>query len=149
LDKECLIKALDKQISVIGKHFADARRGFRDREISGPQFFLLRRLRDGGPDTISGLADRMELNQTTISNVVLSLHESGYVAKEKDTRDRRVTRVAISDAGLRSLQDIETDRTERMRRLFSHLTEDDLEELLRILEKLRRSLEEQSTSEGS
>ena len=143
-----MLKDLDKQISVIGKHFADARRGFRDREISGPQFFLLRRLRDGGSDTISRLADRMGLNQATISNVVLSLHERGYVAKEKDTRDRRVTRVAISDAGARVLEDIEADRTGRMRRLFSHLTEDDLEELLRILKKLRLSLEEHSSPEG-
>lgn len=135
-----LMVKLDREISIIGRYFADARRDFRNRELSGPQFFLLRRLRDDGAENISTLAEGLGLNQATISNVVMSLVRLGYVTREKGEGDRRVREVAITPRGREVVDEVEADRLTRLETLFAVLEEDELRELLRIMGQLTVTL---------
>ncbi len=142
------VRELDRQMSMIGRYFANARRGFRDSDMTGPQFFLLRTLRDEGPRTICRLADSMFLNQATVSNLVIPLDERGYVVKERDTSDRRLIRVAITSDGVTALEGIERDRFDRLENLLSGVNSGDLDEILRIMKVITSSLGSENPGEG-
>ncbi|MFP4200723.1 MAG: MarR family winged helix-turn-helix transcriptional regulator [Clostridia bacterium] len=144
-----LMLRLDREISIIGRYFADARREFRNGELSGPQFFLLRHLRDYGEENISALADSLGLNQATISNVVISLVRLGYVTREKGEDDRRVREVAITPRGWKAVDEVEADRLSHFETLFAVLEEDELRELLRIMGRLTLSLRRDVTRGGN
>lgn len=140
---------LDREISIIGRYFADARRDFRNRELSGPQFFLLRRLRDDGAENISTLAEGLGFNQATISNVVISLVRLGYVTREKSEDDGRVREVAITQRGREVVGEVEADRLTRLQTLFAVLEEEELRELLRIMGQLTVTLRRDLMGGGS
>lgn len=91
-----------------------------------PQRYLLLVMIKGAPDgsqsaTVSELADRLEMPQTTVSDLVARAQAAGLLRRDQSTRDGRVVHLRLSDEGerrlalcIRSLQD---DRTELERAL--------------------------------
>ena len=54
--------------------------------------------------THSELADRLHVRPATISNMVRRMEKAGFVKRQPDQEDRRVSRVYLTDAG-RAIQD--------------------------------------------
>jgi len=52
-----------------------------------------------GPQTISTLADRLEVTQQAVSKSVADLERRGYVTRAPDPDDARARRVALTDRG--------------------------------------------------
>jgi DNA-binding MarR family transcriptional regulator len=73
-----------------------------------------------GPLTLGELAAREQVAPPSITKVVGKLEDRGLVERRVDERDRRVTRVEISPAGLEQL---EASRTRRAAWLATRLTE--------------------------
>lgn len=92
-----------------------------------------------GPLTLGDLAAIEQVAPPTITKVVDKLEDAGLVGREIDQADRRICRVALTDAGRRW---IETDRkrrrvwlTERVERL-QPLEVDQLAAAVDIIERL-------------
>lgn len=141
MSKEALIRDLDRLFSSIGKHFTNARKGFTQRDVTGPEFFVLRLITVEGPKNVSQVAEHFNLNQATVSNIAHALHERGLVLKKKNPADRRVTLLYTTDRGRCIVEEIEAERFERLRRFLHHLSTEDLEDLVRIFSKLRSALQ--------
>jgi DNA-binding MarR family transcriptional regulator len=57
----------------------------------------------GGPISISELAEAEQVRPPTISRLVKELEWEGLVSRQRDTRDRRVTRIRATSKGRRLL----------------------------------------------
>ena len=134
--KEQLIRRLDYLFSSVGKHFTNARKGFRESNVSGPEFFLLRHINIQGPRSVSELAEQLALNQATVSNVINAAAEKDLIVKKKDPQDRRITRIAITDKGIDVVEYLQKQRFERLKSILSHLDNDELQTLEKIFSKL-------------
>lgn len=135
-NKEQLTRRLDYLFSSVGKHFTNARKGFKQANVSGPEFFLLRHIQMQGPRSISQLADQLALNQATVSNVVNSAQQKELVRKKKDSEDRRITIIQITDKGKKTVDQLQQQRFERLRNILNHLSTDELRTLEQIFSKL-------------
>lgn len=64
--------------------------------LTGPQVATIRALVNQGPATLTELAERLHLSHSTTSGIVDRLQARGLVARSRDERDGRVSRVAVT-----------------------------------------------------
>jgi DNA-binding MarR family transcriptional regulator len=84
-----------------------------------PQRYLLLLMIKGAPDgsgrsTVTELADRLQLAQSTVTELVARSVDAGLIAREGSTADGRVTYLQLTDEGERrlacSFSGLETER---------------------------------------
>jgi DNA-binding MarR family transcriptional regulator len=107
------------------------RRSERTARSSGltPQRHLLLLMIKGAPDlsqqsTVTELADRLQLAQSTVTELVRRAEEAGLVEREQSANDARVAHLRLSDEGERRLASAFTNlASERadLRDAFGHL----------------------------
>lgn len=94
-----------------------------------PQRYLLLLMIKGAPDgsersTVTELADRLQLAQSTVTELVRRAEEVGLVDREASTQDGRVAHLRLTDEGerrlMRAFTDLATER-EQLRLAFVHL----------------------------
>ena len=94
-----------------------------------PQRYLLLLMIKGAPDgsgqsTVTALARRMQLAQSTVTELVSRAEESGLVTREQSGRDGRVAYLRLTPEGDRRLElsftGLATER-EQLRRAVDHL----------------------------
>ena len=118
-------------------------RTFREYGLTPSQYNVLRILRgEGKPLPILEVADRMVAMVPGITGVVDRLEATGLVVRERSCQDRRVVYVAITAKALETLAAMDGPLDEMQRRLIGHLTQAELKDLIRLLEKARTSLGE-------
>jgi DNA-binding MarR family transcriptional regulator len=96
-----------------------------------PQRYLLLLMIKGAPDgsersTVTELADRLQLAQSTVTELVSRAEETGLVGREQSRTDARVAHLQLTPEGERRLElaftALSTERT-NLREVFTHLDE--------------------------
>jgi DNA-binding MarR family transcriptional regulator len=100
------------------------------------QVGALRHLVKHGPLTMNELAARMEISPSSATQLVDRLVHHGLVVRNPDPDDRRVLRVAASGAALDAVRGFEKDTSERLETLVAPLTDDELEVLASLAERI-------------
>ena len=72
--------------------------------VNGAQLWLMTELHDAPRLRVGDLVSRMAVHQSTVSNLVDSLVQKGLIEKISDERDRRVTLLTLTPAGIRVLK---------------------------------------------
>ena len=108
--------------------------------VDGPRLLLLRVLSESGEKRAGELARLLGIKASATSSVIESLEANGRELRSRDTRDRRVTVVAITDEGTRALGDATASQREFARRLMSSLAAEDVATLMRIQRSLVAAL---------
>ncbi|MFE6971622.1 MarR family winged helix-turn-helix transcriptional regulator [Isoptericola sp. NPDC057653] len=90
------------------------RTGGHDLDRSG--YLLLHALRDGGPQHVRTLADRLGIDASTATRQVAALERAGHVVRSRDTEDRRAVVVTATPSGRRALD------AQRRRRAITYST---------------------------
>lgn len=120
-------------------HFA---RLFRKFGLTNSQYNVLRILRgEGKPLPILEIASRTVTVVPGITGLIDRLEKAGFVRRERCEEDRRVIYVAITEEGLKSLAQIDKPDQELHVELWKNLTQRELKELNRLLEKAREGME--------
>jgi DNA-binding MarR family transcriptional regulator len=94
---------------------------------------LLMCLADNAPAKIGQLATMLRLAPNTISGLVQQLLESGLASRETDPLDRRVARVALTDAGREQLAGWKAAHERRIENALDQLRPEDREAILTAL----------------
>jgi DNA-binding MarR family transcriptional regulator len=68
------------------------------------------------------------------------LEQGGFVNRVRCEKDRRVIYVALTDHGTETLAALDEPLNSLHRRLLSHLSQGELQALIRLLEKVREPL---------
>ena len=130
-------------IRTAGQLSADFHQLFKQHGLSQTSYNVLRILRGAQDhDDPAGLpclevGSRLITRVPDITRLVNRLIEAGLVIRTRTDADRRVARVSITDAGRALLDKLDGPVLEMHHRQLSHLTEKELAEFNRLLEKAR------------
>jgi len=111
----------------------------REFGLSSPtQYNILRILRgEGKPLPILEIASRTITVVPGITGLIDRLEKAGFVQRLRCDQDRRVIYVALTDQGMKILADLDEPLLALHRKLTGHMSQGDLKDLIRLLEKLR------------
>jgi DNA-binding MarR family transcriptional regulator len=93
-------------------------------------------VKNRGPLTLGELAAAEQVAPPTMTKVVEKLEANGFVTRQIDPTDRRVTRVSVTPDGLRHLDSTRQRRTAWLATRLEQLDEQQLERLLHSLDVL-------------
>jgi len=118
---------------------SDFARLFRQHQLSSSTYNVLRILRGAGsPGLACGdIAQRIIVPAPDVTRLIDRLERLGLVEREGDPDDRRVILVRLSRAGHAKLRKLDQPVDDLHRRQLSHMNEDQLRELNRLLELAR------------
>ena len=110
----------------------------REHGLTPSQYNILRILRgEGKPLPILEIASRTITVVPGITGLIDRLEQAGFVNRLRCEKDRRVIYVALTDQGTKTLADLDEPLLTLHRKLTGHLSQGDLKDLIRLLEKLR------------
>src|ERR1700681_2556110 len=110
----------------------------REHSLTPSQYNVLRILRgEGKALPILEIASRTITVVPGITGLIDRLERAGFVNRVRCEKDRRVIYVALTDQGTKTLADLDEPLLALHRKLMGHLSQGDLKDLIRLLEKLR------------
>ncbi|MDB5226331.1 MAG: MarR family transcriptional regulator [Bacteroidota bacterium] len=115
-------------------------RFFKTYGISQQQFNVLRILRGQHPNAVmlSQITERMIDKMSNATRLVEKLRQKALVTRQLNDKSRRKVDINITEAGLRLLEEIDAVMNEQIPPAhFSKLTNEELESLNTILDKIR------------
>jgi DNA-binding MarR family transcriptional regulator len=104
--------------------------------LSPSQYSVLVSIEHNGSLTLGELAAIEQVAPPTITKIVSKLEEDGLVSRTVDTRDRRVARVAVSDAGQSRLDAARSRRDAWLSQRLDEFGADDIDRLVAALDVL-------------
>lgn len=99
--------------------------------------------------TMGELSRRVGITDKTMTGIVDRLESSRHILRERDTADRRVVRVKLTEAGADVFRRIESAIGRRMRHALECLEAADRETLFNLFQKLHDRLTSQASGEES
>ena len=114
----------------------------REYGLTSPtQYNILRILRgEGKPLPILEIASRTITVVPGITGLIDRLERGGFVHRLRCEKDRRVIYVALTDQGMTALAALDEPLVALHHKLVGHLSQGELKELIRLLEKVREPL---------
>jgi DNA-binding MarR family transcriptional regulator len=110
----------------------------REHGLTPSQYNILRILRgEGKPLPILEIASRTITVVPGITGLIDRLEKAGFVNRLRCEKDRRVIYVALTEQGTRSLAALDEPLLALHRKLLGHLSQGELKDLIRLLEKVR------------
>jgi len=106
------------------------------RGITGSQFFVMKRINERGRATVSAIAEDIGVSLSAITALVDRLAKAGYVTRNRDGDDRRLVWLEVTAQGEEVLEACLAERKQMMKEYLARLSENDLEQLVRIYEKM-------------
>ncbi len=121
---------------------------FRKYGLTTSQYNVLRILRgEGKPMPSLEIAGRMVQVVPAITGLIDRLERQNLVKRERCEKDRRVVYVDLTTKAIKLLREIDQPDIELHQELIGHLTGRELNQLSRLLEKARQSLQVTGDSE--
>ena len=112
---------------------------FREHGLTPSQYNILRILRgEGKPLPILEIASRTITVVPGITGLIDRLEQAGFVKRLRCEKDRRVIYVALTDHGTNTLAVLDEPLLTLHRNLLGHLSQGELKELIRLLERSAR-----------
>jgi DNA-binding MarR family transcriptional regulator len=110
-----------------------------DSRVTSVQFGVLSLLHQHPGIDQRSLGDLLQLDRSTITDVVLRLENRGYLCRDRDAADRRRKMLSLTDAGHAELDGLWAHADNVNEALVSGLGEADRAELNRLLQLLLSS----------
>ncbi len=88
------------------------------------------------PQTPADLAESAGVTRATITGLVDTLERDGYVTRENDSDDRRMTLIHLTQKGHATLEEILPGHFKQMATLMAPLSEHERKTLVRLLNKI-------------
>jgi DNA-binding MarR family transcriptional regulator len=131
----------DELIDTIAPLLAQQRQKWAERchahGLSLVGFQVVALLEMHGPMPMTRLADELGVALPNATGIVGRLAERDIVSRGADPSDRRVVRIDLTDAGRSLINDMESARRDRLRRLVGVLDDDQQRRLLRSVRDLQ------------
>jgi DNA-binding MarR family transcriptional regulator len=117
-------------------------RRLSDDKISFSQFSILRAIGKFGPMPMGRLSEHMLVAPANITGLIDRLERKGYVERKRDTADRRLCMIELTDKGRRTYDAIAQQFWIYVRHVFSSLSDDERDLLFGLLTRVRKSVEQ-------
>ncbi|WP_178021070.1 MarR family transcriptional regulator [uncultured Paenibacillus sp.] len=107
--------------------------------LTGPQFHMLTLIARKTTCNVSYLADKLEVKPSAITVMIDRLVQSGYVERRHDEQDRRAVLLSVTERGAEVLGEARKKSREVLKTHLSALSQQELEMMITILEKLSKN----------
>lgn len=101
---------------------------------------LLTMIAENGPMKASHLADKLHITCGAVTGLADKLIEYGLLMREKDSSDRRVVMLALTELGKQRAKEIKAKREALMLHLFADMTNEEMSFGLHLFTKLQNNL---------
>jgi DNA-binding MarR family transcriptional regulator len=115
--------------------------GAAERLVTPAESAALRAVAEAGPLTFKGLAEHLDLDQTTISRTANKLLELGLVERESDPADRRKAWLTVTTDGDDMLHRLQTVAVQWYETAIAEWTPAEQEQLGAVLRRFQHDLE--------
>jgi DNA-binding MarR family transcriptional regulator len=112
-----------------------------DVELDRSAYAILCRLDDEGPQRLGALATAFGLDPSTITRQVQSLERARLAERSTDQRDRRVSLLGLTDAGLHAVQATRQHRRAQLNEILADWPQEDVDRFAGLLERFNESLD--------
>jgi len=119
---------------------------FRDAGLTASQWDVLEVLHSKGPQHVNALMHAALSTSGNLDVVIKNLERAGLVTKATDPKDRRSRIISLTKAGAKKAREFYPVHNEALRGLFYPLSRSNKRELIRLLNMLRKSLQETEMS---
>ncbi len=116
---------------------ANVSRGLAREGLTASQFSTIKVLTLRGPLAQRDIAKHLLKTGGNVTVVVDNLERQGLVSRIRDTEDRRIVFVKLTDAGRAIFDRVYAPHLDRIRESMGEITERECHELCALLEKLR------------
>jgi DNA-binding MarR family transcriptional regulator len=119
---------------------------FKSKEIlaSRAQAHLLGLLLMEDGLTQKELSARLQIRAASLGELVNKLNQNGYVEKRVNEKDKRISNVYITEEGRKATEGAMQARVELVESIFSGLSEEEIDQLSILMDKLVNSIEQSS-----
>ncbi|MED1918494.1 MarR family winged helix-turn-helix transcriptional regulator [Brevibacillus sp. DP1.3A] len=114
-----------------------------DPLVSGSQAMLLRILDMNGPQKASSIAERMNITPGAVTSLADKLIACRYATRNRDSTDRRVVQLDITDQGREILRQYKTIVRNTIEQFFAGVSDEDKQHLVRIYHQVLKNIEQQ------
>jgi DNA-binding MarR family transcriptional regulator len=119
----------------------------RRAEITPEQYWLMRLLHQRGPMSISELAEILGVTGSSITTACKRLDKAGLVKRERqgDGCDERVVLAVLTAQGVEQIEAWQQERRTMLSHMLSPLTQQEQDELQRLIECVLEATEQTTT----
>ncbi|WP_411682010.1 MarR family winged helix-turn-helix transcriptional regulator [Clostridium thailandense] len=119
---------------------------FKEKEIlaSRAQAHLLGLLLVEDGLTQKDLSSKLQIRPASLGELVNKLQQNGYVEKRVNKKDKRVSNIYITKEGRRATEGAMQARRELVESIFLGLSEEEINQLSTLMDKLVNSIEQSS-----
>src|SRR4051812_11176624 len=111
--------------------------------LTGPQLTVIKLLETFENLSLSSLSERIRAQNSTVTGIIDRMERESLVRRERSTTDRRVVHIRLSEKGQKLARQIQVEPMEIFRGALQSLSQADLRDLLRIMNKLQRHVRAQ------
>ncbi|MEK4423592.1 MarR family winged helix-turn-helix transcriptional regulator [Solibacillus sp. FSL K6-1523] len=125
-----LMKSIDRQVTMQFE---------KQTDISMTRYELLCTLLDGGTVSQQVLKQAIEIDQAAITRHLKLLEEEHFVMRSRNTDNNREMLVSLTEEGRARLVHCQDDKNDYFKNLTNEFSEQDLQMLYTLLEKLKQN----------
>ena len=117
----------------------------RHYRLGDLQLAILKVLWTAGPGSVAAVRKALRRRRpayTTVATVLRRMEADGLIIRRPNVEDRRISDVYLSENGARSFREMAADHARWMSDIFGVLGEDETEQLVRLLGRIRERIDE-------
>jgi DNA-binding MarR family transcriptional regulator len=140
-----VLGAIETQVALLMRLGEASRRstGLKPhRALDRAAYVILRYLQQDGPQNVSTLADRLNLDGSTVTRQVTALQHDGLVERHRDPNDGRGTVIEATETGLKQVSAVQEARRALYDKVLSDWSPGEREDLAESLIRLTGSMDE-------
>jgi DNA-binding MarR family transcriptional regulator len=111
------------------------------RALDRAAYVILRCLQDDGPQNISAIAERLNLDGSTVTRQVTALQQDALVERRPDPRDGRGTVIEVTPLGLKQVDEVRAARRALYDKMLAGWSEADRDQLAGNLSRLTQAMD--------
>lgn len=134
--RQAAMAQLEQSLTVLARDMGGRQARPPAEGLSVPQLIIIGWLAAGGKRRISEIATRLGVSLSAATGLADRLAKAGLAARERSREDRRVVWLEITPKGHELLARTGERRRQLMGEAFSVLTDEELEEFIRLVSKV-------------
>jgi DNA-binding MarR family transcriptional regulator len=135
---DCDIReSLDKVSSKMRRDYSES---LRELNLYVGQDNLLARLWAGDGITQMQLCDHLKCEPPTVTNMVKSLEQNGFIVRKRDERDGRVMRIYLTDEGKELEKPVDFKWKQQQEKLLNSISPEERIVLRDLMKRMERNL---------
>ncbi|WFR61215.1 MarR family transcriptional regulator [Paenibacillus amylolyticus] len=135
---DCDIRqSLDRISSQMRRNYSES---LRELNLYVGQDNLLYRLWLGDGVTQMQLSEHMKCEPPTVTNMVKSLEQNGFIYRKRDVQDARIMRIFLTDKGKALEKPVEYKWREQQEKLLQSISSEDRLILRQLIQQMERNI---------